>query len=137
MKTSVLSLLFILFVSNLQASDNDFESRLKIAELSGNRDLVESICKEWYASGQYSPGLLNWNYNALMSVEQNALYFSQQESDTYPALLLQFALGVRPDIRVLSLQLLEDQQYRDKLIASEQLTWIPQKVSLPVFFTGG
>lgn len=135
MKITVLSLLFVLFVTDLQASDNDFESRLKIAELSGNRELVESICKEWYASGQYSPGLLNWNYNALMSVEQHALYFTQQESDTYPALLLQYALGIRPDVRVLSLQLLEDQQYRDNLIASEQLTWVPQKVSLPVFFT--
>jgi|GEM_PF-3345903 len=77
------SLFFPLF-----ASSGDFENRLREAETAGDRQRVAAICKEWYASGQYSPGLLNWNYNALMSVEQNALLFTQQESDTYPAMLL-------------------------------------------------
>ncbi len=119
----------------LHASTGDFENRLREAESSGDRKLVAAICKEWYASGQYSSGLLNWNYNALMSVEDNALFFTQQESDTYPALLLQYALDVRTDVSVISLQLLENQKYREVLIDREDLRWIPRDCSLSEFLT--
>ncbi len=122
------SLFFPLF-----ASSGDFENRLREAETAGDRQRVAAICKEWYASGQYSPGLLNWNYNALMSVEQNALLFTQQESDTYPAMLLQYALDVRPDVSVISFQLLENQKYREILIGLEGLLWIPKDCSMSDF----
>ena len=119
----------------LLASSGDFENRLREAEMSGDRQRVSTICKEWYASGQYSTGLLNWNYNALMSVEQNALLFTQQESDTYPAMLLQYALDVRPDVSVICFQLLENQQYRQFIIALEDLPWIPKDCSMSDFVT--
>ncbi len=117
----------------LFANEGDFENRLREAEMAGNRQEVASICKEWYASGQYSSGLLNWNYNALMSVEPNALLFTQQESDTYPAMLLQYALDVRPDVHVISFQLLENHNYRTYLIESEGLGWIPKECSMSDF----
>ncbi len=136
MKNTITALIFLLsgfIVPCLATTEGDYENRVRDAELSGDRALVESICKEWYTSGQYSPGLLNWNYNALMSVEQNAILFTQQESDTYPALLLQYALEVRPDIRVVSFQLLENQQYRAFLIDREGLQWIPKDCSMGDF----
>lgn len=93
-------------------SEKAYEERIREAELAGNNDLVTTICREWYASGQYSTGVLNWNFNALMSLEANATLITQNEHDTYPALLLQNALDIRPDVMVLNLQLLEDQTYR-------------------------
>lgn len=104
---------------------NPYEERLREAELAGNREQASAICREWYASGQYSPGMLNWNYNALMSVEENGLLFTARESDTYPALLLQYALDVRSDVTVLSLQLLENQNYRDWIARKRPFPWIP------------
>ncbi|HPH22201.1 MAG TPA: hypothetical protein PLE32_25595, partial [Haliscomenobacter sp.] len=118
------SCLFILFALPIFASSGDYENRLRAAELAGDHPQVVAICKEWYQSGQYSPGVLNWNYNALMSVEKNALIFTQQESDTYPALMLQNALNVRPDVKVLGVQLLENSDYRKQLIQSKNLHWI-------------
>ncbi|MFN0174284.1 MAG: formylglycine-generating enzyme family protein [Saprospiraceae bacterium] len=117
----------------LFASSGDFENRLREAESAGDRARVAAICKEWYASGQYSTGLLNWNYNALMSVEQNAMLFTQQESDTYPAMLLQYALDVRPDVHIISFQLLENQKYREILIGMEGLHWISKDCSMRDF----
>jgi formylglycine-generating enzyme required for sulfatase activity len=119
----------------LLANSGDFETRLREAEIAGDRGRVAVICKEWYASGQYSPGLLNWNYNALMSVEPNALLFTQQESDTYPAMLLQYALDVRPDVRIISFQLLDNQNYREFVIGVEGLLWIPKDCSMSDFLT--
>lgn len=136
MKNTTHALLFwliALLFPTLLCAEGDFENRLRDAELSGDRTLVESICKEWYASGKFSSGMLNWNYNALMSVEQNAILFTQQESDTYPALMLQSALLVRPDVSVLSIQLLEDQKYRELIIGREGLFWIPKDCTLSDF----
>ncbi|AEE53241.1 SUMF1/EgtB/PvdO family nonheme iron enzyme [Haliscomenobacter hydrossis] len=131
---NTLSYLFILLVSPIFASSGDYENRLRAAELAGDQTQVAAICKEWYQSGQYSPGVLNWNYNALMSVEKNALIFTQQESDTYPALLLQNALNVRPDVKVLGFQLLENSDYRKQLIQSKNLHWIAVEGSLLDFW---
>ncbi|MCC7465025.1 MAG: SUMF1/EgtB/PvdO family nonheme iron enzyme, partial [Saprospiraceae bacterium] len=135
MKTTIFLLLMGLWANPLAlwAFSGDFETRIKAAELSGNRQEVAAICKEWYASGDYSPGLLNWNYNALMSVEQNAILFTQQETDTYPALLLQYALDVRPDVIVLSFQWLNDPVYRARVLETEGLTWIPPNSTLQEF----
>lgn len=135
MKTFIVLLFWVLLTSpwTMDASTGDFENRIKLAEMAGNRQEVAAICKEWYASGEYSPGLLNWNYNALMSVEQNAILFTQQETDTYPALLLQYALDVRPDVSVLSFQWLNDPEYRARILETEALTWIPPNSTLQEF----
>jgi formylglycine-generating enzyme required for sulfatase activity len=117
----------------MSSVSGDFESRLREAELSGDRQQAIAVCKEWYASGQYSPGLLNWNYNALMSVEQGAMLLTAQESDTYPALLLQYALEVRPDISIGCLPLLENANYRKAFIFKNGLSGIPSNYTPEVF----
>lgn len=104
----------LLFPGTLSA-ENDFETRIRAAELRGDRLQVESLCRAWYNSGEYSGGLLNWCYNALMSVEPNAVLVTQNDYDTYPVWLLQYALDVRRDVSVLSLPLLEDKDYRENL----------------------
>lgn len=96
---------FPLPVLHAQTSTNSstaaFETRLDAAARAGDVALCTSICEAWYASGQFVPGMLNWNYNALMSVEQGAIIITQNENDTYPALLLQNALHVRKDVLIL------------------------------------
>ncbi len=111
--------------------ENAFETRLRAAELAGDAGLVAEICRQWYASGQYSPGVLNWNYNALMSVENGAVLLTHSNLDTYPALLLQNALAVRPDVTILSLELLADAAYRTRM--ARGLAALPADASLDVF----
>ncbi|MFN8302080.1 MAG: SUMF1/EgtB/PvdO family nonheme iron enzyme [Saprospiraceae bacterium] len=110
-----------------------FEDRLREAELSGDRNSVAAICREWYASGQYSPGVLNWNYNALMSVEDNSILFTSTDTDTYPAFLLQYALEVRPDVTVLNLSLLGSQEYRRFVAQSKNFRWLQDKANAEQF----
>ena len=103
----------------------DFRARIREAELAGDYDQVATLCRAWYASGQYSPGTLNWNYNALMSLEADALLVTQTDDDTYPVWLLQNALGVRPDVRVLNLTLLENDTYRQRIVQQEGMAFVP------------
>ena len=116
-------------------AEGEYERRIRTAELAGDRDQVAQICREWQRSGQCSPGVLSWCYNALMSLEINAVLVTQNDHDTYPIWLLQYALDVRPDVSVLSLPLLESPTYRDQIIQLHQLKQVPAGSSLPDFFT--
>lgn len=114
-KTFALLLAGIFLLKN-PATAGDFETRIKAAELAGNREKVAAICQEWHQSGQYSAGVLNWCYNALMSLEPNAVLLTQNDYDTYPIWMLQNALKVREDVNVLNLELLADNNYRVKVM---------------------
>lgn len=128
----LLSLLWLLFPL-IAKSEGEYERRIRTAELAGDRDQVALICREWQRSGQCSSGLLSWCYNALMSLETNAILLAQTDHDTYPVWLLQYALGVRPDVTVLSLPLLEDAAYRERVIQKSGRKDIPIGCSLPTF----
>ncbi|MBK8557140.1 MAG: hypothetical protein IPL65_15825 [Lewinellaceae bacterium] len=59
--------------------------------LVGDDYTAKAFCRKWFDSGDYSPGLLKWNYNMLMSVEQNGILLTWGDNDTYPVWLLQYA----------------------------------------------
>ena len=65
-------------------------------------------------SNEASPGMMNYNYNVLMSLNQNAIILTCGDNDTYPLWELQ-AKGIRPDVIVLNLSLLAIKEYRDKI----------------------
>ncbi len=68
-----------------------------------------------------------------MSLEPDALLLTQNDNDTYPVWMLQYALGVRPDVHVLNLDLLENNDYRDFMIRRENLHFIPAGTDLGNF----
>jgi formylglycine-generating enzyme required for sulfatase activity len=113
---AVLAALFSFF--SARASEDDYVRRIRDAELQGDRQAVAQICREWYDSKEYSVGNLDWCYNALMSLEENAILVTQNDHDTYPIWMLQSTFGVRQDVSVWNLSLLEKPGYRSHLSTS-------------------
>ena len=99
-------------------------------ELRGETALKREFCEKWYRSNAISTGILNWNYNALMSVAPDAVLLTQGDNDTYPAWVLQEVLGVQPEVKVLNLYLLiADAAYRQRMFLE---LGIPKQPAMPV-----
>jgi len=76
---------------------------------------VKELCQKWLDSGEYSTGLLHWNYNILAGLSQNAILLTEGDNYTHPLWLLQQGKKIRQDIQVLSLDLLTNPTYRNAI----------------------
>ena len=79
------------------------------------RDQREEFNKKWFQSNDFSPGLMNYSYNVLMSMEKGSVILTFGDNDTFPIWMLQDALGIRTDITVLNEFLLSNPEYRQKI----------------------
>jgi hypothetical protein len=78
-----------------------------------DRDLYS---KKKFDAGQFSTGIVYYNYNVLMGLEPKAILFTGGDNDTYPIWWLQ-SQGIRKDVTVINLSLIQIDYYRDKLFA--------------------
>ena len=82
-------------------------------ELKRDKENLEKVAKRWLASNDISPNLYAWNYNMLQSTEEDAILFTVGDNDTYPAIVLQHAKGIREDVSVINTSLIAIKEYRD------------------------
>lgn len=93
-------------------------------ELQGNIEKRDFFLKKWYDSGEVSPGLLNYNYNVLMSLKPNAILLTHGDNDTYPIWILQAVKGIRKDVTLINYSMLYSEKYRELLAKKMQITLI-------------
>lgn len=92
-------------------------------EFYGREDTRKAFSQKLFSSGQLSQSLLHYSYNVLMSVEKDAVLFTEADHITLPIVVLQDVLGVRPDVKVLSLDLLLEPAYRNRKFGTLALQW--------------
>ncbi|MGB3465014.1 MAG: SUMF1/EgtB/PvdO family nonheme iron enzyme, partial [Cyclobacteriaceae bacterium] len=79
-----------------------------------NADMTEKrrIAQRLFDLNLISPSLYNYAYNLLMSVGEDAVLFSEGEHTSIPLVVLQEVMDVRPDVKIVNINLLEEAGYR-------------------------
>ena len=62
-------------------------------------------------SGAVADEVMDYNYNVLISLEENAILITNGDNDTYPAWILTRILDVRPDVNIINRSLLNTDWY--------------------------
>jgi hypothetical protein len=86
-------------------------------EINRDKENMKKYCSKWFSSNDFSPGILAYNYNVLNTLEDNAIIFTNGDNDTYPLWILQYAKGIKKEVSVFNVSLLQIESYRDKLFA--------------------
>jgi tetratricopeptide (TPR) repeat protein len=87
------------------------------AGASGDASLERRALQGMVRTGFLTPALLAYTRWALRSLPDGAVYVCNGDMDTYPAVALQVTEGLRPDVTVVNLPLLNLDWYRRKLAA--------------------
>ncbi len=96
-------------------------------ELMGDRDERKNYAQKLYQKHFIPQGLLNYNYNVLMSVENDGYLFTQGDNATIPLWILQDVLQIRRDIKVLNIDLLKNDEYRNQIFRTESIQFNTDK----------
>ncbi|MEM9935698.1 MAG: hypothetical protein AAF824_18875 [Bacteroidota bacterium] len=84
--------------------------------LTGNTEKRQYYNKQWFASNDFSPTLLNHYYNVLQSTADQAILLTYGDNSTFGLLMVQDALGIRPDVQIINGPLLSmDKAYRERI----------------------
>lgn len=81
--------------------------------MTGDEALLDDILHRWYESGTYSASLLNYAYNEMVGLPDDALFFTNGDVDTYSKLLLQGGKGLFRGVKVVCIPMLYSPSYRE------------------------
>ncbi|MBN1186932.1 MAG: hypothetical protein JXB49_31940 [Bacteroidales bacterium] len=93
-------------------SNNDMEGRAEFNQ-------------KWFKSNELSVGILNYNYNVLMSMRDDGAILAFGDNDTFPIWMLQDVLNIRPDVTVMNVHLLSIHDYRERIFKKLNIPDLP------------
>jgi len=88
-------------------------------ELAGDEEKVTDFYQKLYATKDIAPWLVNYNYNVLMSTEENAIIFTNGDNDTYPARMLQEEKGIRTDVAILNISMSGTEDFLERVLGKK------------------
>lgn len=80
-------------------------------EITNNKTVKNEALKDLMSQNQFSPGVLEYNYNVLNSLQPNAVLVTNGDDDTLPLWILQDLQSVRKDVQIINLKLLHLEDY--------------------------
>lgn len=90
-------------------------------EMIRDRSKEKEICKKWFESNDQPAGILNYNYNVLMSLEDDGIIITNGDNDTYPLWILQYLKGIKTNVMVVNINLITVDNYRKKLFEENKI----------------
>ncbi|MBL4706021.1 MAG: hypothetical protein JKY54_15960 [Flavobacteriales bacterium] len=99
-----------------------YDDYIAYYELTHNEAKKTEFCSKLYKSKSIPSGIMDYNYNVLMSLEKNAIIFVNGFDDTYPIWMHQHVKGIRKDVTILNVDLLGVDAYRNNKMKSLGVT---------------
>ncbi|MEM1357649.1 MAG: SUMF1/EgtB/PvdO family nonheme iron enzyme, partial [Bacteroidota bacterium] len=91
-------------------------------EVNGMVEERNEVIKRLHKSAPIPTGVMEYNYNQLISVAENGILITNGDADTYPSWLLQANYGIRQDVLVVNVHLLRGYtQHRKKVFTDLSL----------------
>ncbi|MDG1331873.1 MAG: hypothetical protein P8P74_06065 [Crocinitomicaceae bacterium] len=94
-----------------------FDDLMIYYELNRNGEKFSELCLKIYESGELPASILNWGYNVLSELDENAIVFTSGDNDTYALWLVQQVKGFRKDVIVINSYLITLKDYQEKIFA--------------------
>ena len=82
---------------------------------TGDTEKFKEAATNMYEANEFAPSLLNWGYNILSELDENAILFTAGDNDTFILWLAQQAKGIRPDVTIINTSLICLPVFRDPL----------------------
>lgn len=85
-------------------------------ELKNDSEKRNFYANRLFENNELSVGMLNWGYNILSELDENAILFTYGDNDTYAPWIVQAAKNFRKDVRIINLHLILLNDYRDRVL---------------------
>lgn len=104
-----------------QGGSSFLAEEIMLAEVLNEADQRIELAKEVYEAKLIYPSLLNYSYNVLMSTGQEGILVVEGEHSTIPLWVLQDVMGVRQDVKILNLDLIQHCEFLSTWLEEIQL----------------
>ena len=91
-----------------------FEYMVNMSELTRDIKQRDIYSNKLINANLLSSGMMYYNYNTMIGLSKNAILLTSGDNDSYPTWALQ-AKGIRKDVHVLNMYLLQIKSYREKV----------------------
>ena len=97
---------------------------------NGELERSESALRKLLTEGAISDVVMDYNYNVISLLDENAILFTNGDNDTYPAWIITKILKYRPDVKVVNRSLLNTEWYPLHLVNNEKISGFIEEKSL-------
>jgi hypothetical protein len=113
---------FLLKANEINPNDpRIFDAMMIHYETLQQQNEFELYCRKMFQYNVLPASILNWGYNVLSELDQNAILFTAGDNDTYACWIIQQAKGYRKDVQVINTSLILDDEYRNRLFKKLQM----------------
>lgn len=95
--------------------ERTYENLLVNYLLKNDAEKVSFFGKKLFEANHFPASMLNWGYNILAELDENAVLFTAGDNDSYSCWVVQEALGFRKDVQVINTSLILENDYRNQV----------------------